>query len=99
MSRRDFWRILYRLLKQNVTIFVSTAYLDEAERCHRIGLLHNGRLMAVDTPDQIKKMIEGAILEVVSPEDAVPPPCFAQIFGDEAVGLFGATVHVFTKDA
>ena len=51
VSRRDFWRILYRLLRQHVTIFVSTAYLDEAERCNRIGLIHQGRLIA-DTPDK-----------------------------------------------
>lgn len=99
VSRRDFWRILYRLLKQNVTIFVSTAYLDEAERCHRIGLLHKGRLLAVDTPDQVKKMIGGAILEVVTPEGRRAAALLRGIFGDEAVGLFGATVHVFTKEA
>lgn len=98
VSRRDFWRILYRLLKQNVTIFVSTAYLDEAERCHRIGLLHKGKLLAVDTPDQIKKLIGGAILEVVTPEGRRAAALLRRIFTDEAVGLFGATVHVFAKE-
>ena len=53
VSRRDFWRILYSLLKEGVTIFVSTAYLDEAERCHRVALLHQGRLLACDTPDVV----------------------------------------------
>jgi len=46
VSRRDFWRILYRLLKEDVAILVTTAYLDEAERCNRLGLLHEGRLLA-----------------------------------------------------
>ena len=54
VSRRDFWRILYQLLREKVTIFVSTAYLDEAERCNRVGLIHRGRLLACGTPDEVK---------------------------------------------
>lgn len=99
VSRRDFWRILYRLLKDGVTIFVSTAYLDEAERCHRVGFLHNGHLMAVDTPDNIKKLLEGSIVEVVTPEGRRATNLLRNIFPHETVGLFGATVHVFTKNA
>jgi len=99
VSRRDFWRILYRLLKDGVTIFVSTAYLDEAERCHRVGLLHKGHLMAVDTPDNIKKLIEGSIIEVLTAQSRQAATLIRQIFPHEAVGLFGATVHVFVKDA
>lgn len=55
VSRRDFWKILYGLLKEKVTIFCSTSYLDEAERCKRVGLLHKGKLLRCDTPDKIKK--------------------------------------------
>ncbi len=54
VSRRDFWRILYQLLQQQVTIFVSTAYLDEAERCTRVGMMDNGRLVLCDTPAELK---------------------------------------------
>ena len=50
VSRRDFWRILHELHSEKVTIFVSTAYLDEADRCDRVGLIHRGRLLACDTP-------------------------------------------------
>ena len=64
VSRRDFWRILYQLQQERVTIFVSTAYLDEAERCNRIGLLHQGRLLACDTVDGVKGLLKGALLEV-----------------------------------
>ena len=46
VSRRDFWKILYDLLKDGITIFVSTAYLDEAERCMRVALMHQGRILA-----------------------------------------------------
>jgi ABC-2 type transport system ATP-binding protein len=55
VSRRDFWKILYDLLKVKVTIFCSTSYLDEAERCRRVGLMHKGKLLRCDTPDKIKK--------------------------------------------
>jgi ABC-2 type transport system ATP-binding protein len=98
VSRRDFWRILYRLLKQGVTIFVSTAYLDEAERCNRIALLHNGRLLAADTPQNIKKLIQGVILEVLTPEPRRAAALLRPILSEQAVGLFGASVHVYVKD-
>jgi len=55
VSRRDFWHLLYDLLEEGVTIFLATSYLDEAERCGRLGLIHRGRLLAEDTPDGIRK--------------------------------------------
>ncbi|MBU0548634.1 MAG: ABC transporter ATP-binding protein [Candidatus Omnitrophica bacterium] len=63
VSRRDFWKILYDLLKEKVTILYSTSYLDEAERCRRVGLIHKGRLLRCDTPDNIKKEINVKTLE------------------------------------
>ena len=54
VSRRDFWRILYELTAEGVAILTSTAYLDEAERCHRVALLHQGKLLFCDTPDNLK---------------------------------------------
>ncbi len=55
VSRRDFWKILEKLLEEGVTIVVATAYLDEAERCHRVGLLHQGRLLSCDSPVNLKQ--------------------------------------------
>lgn len=63
VSRRDFWNILYDLLKEKVTIFCSTCYLDEAERCRRVGLMHKGKLLRCDTPDNIKKECNAKTLE------------------------------------
>lgn len=63
VSRRDFWNILYDLLKEKVTIFCSTCYLDEAERCHRVGLLHKGKLLRCESPDQAKKEYNAKTLE------------------------------------
>ncbi len=64
VSRREFWEILYRLLGRGLTIFLSTAYMDEAERAHRVGLIHRGRLLVVDTPKAIKDAFAGELLEV-----------------------------------
>lgn len=64
VSRRDFWQLLYTFLKEGVTIFLSTAYLDEAERCNRIALLHEGRLLAYDTPARVKALLRDTVLEL-----------------------------------
>lgn len=63
VSRRDFWKILYNLLKEKVTILYSTSYLDEAERCRRVGLLHKGKLLRCATPEEIKKDFNAKSLE------------------------------------
>jgi ABC-2 type transport system ATP-binding protein len=66
VSRRDFWRILYSLLGEGIAILMSTAYLDEAERCHRVALLHQGRPLFCDTPAQLKKNMPGAVVTIDS---------------------------------
>lgn len=57
VSRRDFWRILYQLVRDGLTVLVSTAYLDEAERCHRVGLMHRGKLIRVDAPNVLRSSL------------------------------------------
>jgi ABC-2 type transport system ATP-binding protein len=64
LSRRDFWMILYDLLKEGVTILFSTSYLDEAERCNRIGLMYQGELLIRDVPSNVKDQIGGTVLEL-----------------------------------
>ena len=64
VSRREFWHILYQLLKTGITIFLSTAYMDEAERAHRVGLMHEGRLLVAETPQAIKAGFAGELLEI-----------------------------------
>jgi len=63
VSRRDFWAILYQLLKDGITIFMTTAYLDEAERCNRVGLMHKGKLIRCAPPDAMKRDTGTATLE------------------------------------
>ena len=65
VSRRDFWAILYQLLKDGITIFMTTAYLDEAERCNRVGLMHRGKLIRCAPPDILKLEAGAPTLEAV----------------------------------
>ena len=65
VSRRDFWKILSSLLKGGITIVMTTPYLDEAERCSRVGLMNGGKLLVADTPQNVKKQMKGTIVEVV----------------------------------
>jgi ABC-2 type transport system ATP-binding protein len=97
-SRRDFWRILYQLLHERVTIFVSTAYLDEAERANRIALIDHGKLLAVGTPHEVKKLMRGSILEVHTSEPRRATGILREHLGATSVGLFGDRVHVVTGD-
>jgi ABC-2 type transport system ATP-binding protein len=64
LSRRDFWVILYDLLKEGVTILFSTSYLDEADRCSRIALIYEGEILIADTPSAVKSRVQGTILEL-----------------------------------
>jgi ABC-2 type transport system ATP-binding protein len=65
VSRRDFWKILSDLLKKHITIVMTTPYLDEAERAHRVALMNEGRLMALDTPQKVKSLLPGEVIEIV----------------------------------
>lgn len=98
VSRRDFWRILYQLLKEGVTIFVTTAYLDEADRCHRVGLLHQGRLVACDTPARLRTLMPGALLEIRTRQARLAARLLHEQLADSQVGMFGDRVHLVTTD-
>ena len=94
VSRRDFWRILYQLLKEGVTIFVTTAYLDEADRCHRVGLLHQGRLVACDTPTRLRALMPGVLLEIRTHQARQAARLLSEQLPDSQVGMFGDRVHL-----
>jgi ABC-2 type transport system ATP-binding protein len=79
VSRRDFWAILYQLLKDGITIFMTTAYLDEAERCNRVGLMHRGRLIRCEAPEEMKRAtatttMEGAFIKTIHSVEGVARP-------------------------
>lgn len=64
VSRRDFWAILYQLVRDGLTVFVTTAYLDEAERCNRVGLMSQGRMIRCDSPQGLKRSFERICFEI-----------------------------------
>ncbi len=68
VSRRDFWKILASLLKEGITIVMTTPYLDEAERCHRVALMNEGAIMVADAPANLKRLLHGTLVEVVCSE-------------------------------
>ena len=68
VSRRDFWKILSDLLKTGITIFMTTPYLDEAERCSRVAMMNEGRILVADTPQNIKSLMKGTLVEIVCPQ-------------------------------
>jgi ABC-2 type transport system ATP-binding protein len=99
VSRRDFWKILYRLLKEGVTLVVSTPYMDEAERCNRLALMANGRILIHDTPEKLKERMTGRLLEII----AEPQRAAIEILGSHervrALEIFGDRLHVVTGDS
>jgi len=99
VSRRDFWRILYQLLREKVTIFISTAYLDEAERCERLALMHHGALIAVGTPAEVKQLMQGALIEIQADQPRQAATLLRDQLDVDNVGLFGDRVHVVARQA
>jgi ABC-2 type transport system ATP-binding protein len=94
VSRREFWKLLSEFLTRGLTIVMSTPYLDEAERCARVALLHDGRLLAVDRPERLHSQLSGQLLEV-SVEGARPPvEILSAIPGVLDVQSFGDRAHV-----
>jgi ABC-2 type transport system ATP-binding protein len=98
VSRRDFWRVLYELRESGVSIVISTAYLDEAERCHRLALLQEGRLLHCNTPQGIKATMKGALLSITTEDPTAVQrvartlPCVASTL------LMGDAVHVLVDN-
>jgi ABC-2 type transport system ATP-binding protein len=99
VSRRDFWRILYSLLDEGIAILMSTSYLDEAERCHRVALMHQGHILFCDTPATLKTHLKGAVLSVIAPD---PRRVKAALGGKDGVLnalLVGDGVHLVVDEA
>jgi ABC-2 type transport system ATP-binding protein len=99
VSRRDFWRILYELIAEGVAILTSTAYLDEAERCHRVALLHQGKLLFCDTPANLKARMGKGVLSVTGPEPRSLRTQLERAPGISSLVLTGDGLHVVVDDA
>jgi ABC-2 type transport system ATP-binding protein len=97
VSRRDFWVILSNLLKQGTTILMTTPYLDEAERSSRVGMIDQGRLLVADTPQNVKKLMKGVVVEIVAPEIRKVRDVLRQVPGAD-VQMFGDRIDVVVPD-
>ena len=99
MSRRDFWAILYGLREHGVTIVLSTAYMDEAERCSRLALVSGGEIRQCDTPARLKQMMPGALLAVTTADARGAYAALEGAPGVDGLLLMGDRVHVRVDDA
>jgi ABC-2 type transport system ATP-binding protein len=104
VSRRAFWTLLYALSATGITVFVTTHYMDEAERCHRLAFIQRGRLIAKGTPEEIKRStMSGQVLEI-SLEEATRAMKLLREARDQKqlpageIALYGSLIHVVAKD-
>lgn len=97
VSRRDFWKILSNLLKEGITIFMTTPYLDEAERCNRVALMNKGEIIAIDSPNKIKESINKMVIEIVCDNVRVAAKLIKQNLGFD-VQLFGDRLNTIVNN-
>jgi len=93
VSRREFWKLLSEFLSQGITILMATPYLDEAERCSRVALLHEGQLLALDTPGALRASLPGEVMEVIAADRDRATAALEKLPGVVDVQLFGERSH------
>ena len=98
VSRREFWDILTELHLEGVTLFVSTPYMDEAERCARVGLMFEGKIIVCDVPERIKGMVAGELLELRPTNLRAAEGVIARLPGVLEVQTYGDLLHIFVDD-
>jgi ABC-2 type transport system ATP-binding protein len=99
VSRREFWDILTELHLEGITIFVSTPYMDEAERCSRVGLMYQGCTIVCDAPEQIKRLVSGELLELRTLQLERAEAAVEALEGVLEVQTYGDLLHVFVDSA
>ena len=99
VSRRDFWRILYGLKDEGVSIVIATSYLDEAEHCTRLGLLRDGQMLYCDTPPALNALMPGALVAFTSPQARAARDVVARLDGVTTATLMGDGVQIVVDDA
>ncbi len=95
ISRRDLWFLLYKLAKEGTALLISTAYMDEAARCHRVGLMDRGRMMLCDSPDRLAAVVREDCYEVSGPDRRALEAALRTSAGVVRVERCGSTMHVF----
>lgn len=98
VSRRDFWKILSGLLKEGITIIITTPYLDEAERCNRVALMNEGKIISLDEPANMKKSIKKDVIEIVTASVRSAFKAVNESLGFE-VQMFGDRINIVVENA
>jgi len=100
ISRRQFWQLIDRLSASGVTVLVTTHYLDEAEHCHRLAIIHAGKLAALGSTDDLKRVFsDRAIVEIQAPNPVEAMRTLDRLDDVEKTSLFGTAVHAVLKSA
>jgi ABC-2 type transport system ATP-binding protein len=99
VSRRDFWKILYELHREKVTILVASTYLDEADRCHRVALFDQGKVRLVMEPVKLRSLVRGYLFDLKSPERRKAMRILKSSPRVVQASLFGAGIHFSLKEA
>lgn len=99
VSRREFWRLLYAINRRGTTVFVSTPYMDEAERANRVAFVVQGKLLSVGTPEELKNGLAGDVVEIVCPQRAVARRILRDVPLVRSVEIFGETLHALVPSA
>ena len=99
ISRRNFWELIYSLADAGTTVLVSTHYMEEAEYCHRLALMNRGRLIALDTPANVRRLMKEPLLEIVTADGPAVAQALQGTPGVIEAALFGRAVHVAVEDA
>jgi ABC-2 type transport system ATP-binding protein len=94
VSRREFWKLLSEFLSAGLTIVMATPYLDEAERCGRIALLHEGHVLSMEEPAVLQRQFPGRLIEVITETARPPVALLAGIDVVQDVQTFGDRAHV-----
>jgi len=97
VSRGEFWSILSDILEQGITIFMTTPYLDEAERCHRIGLMHRGRIFMTGSPEEVKGSMPGAVFHIDSPSAGAAYKALRAQWPSSKLVPYGDRIHLWTE--
>jgi ABC-2 type transport system ATP-binding protein len=98
VSRRAFWDLIYELAEGGTTVFVSTHYMEEAEYCYRLALMHRGRLIALDRPAELKRTLRQPLLELHTDDPPRAVEALQDAPGVITAGMFGRAVHVMVQD-
>ena len=99
ISRRNFWELIYTLSDGGTTVLVSTHYMEEAEYCHRLALMNRGRLIALDTPQNVKGLMKEPLLEVTTRDGPAVAEALQGQPGILEAAMFGRAVHCAVEDA